>query len=202
MKFKVTGLILSAGKSGRIGEPKAFIKFNDKTFIAEIISKLEKICDKIVIVFGYDASKMINNLFADKNLSNYKDRLIVAVNQNFEYGMFSSLQCGLSRVNNCDFVLVHQIDQPSLPIEFYLDFSNQLEEGIDWLQPAYDGKIGHPIFINRKLVEKILQEDINSNLREFKRKNIFNQKIWNCNYSQIHQDIDTKDDYEKLIRGA
>lgn len=200
MKNKITGLILAAGKSGRIGEPKAFLKIGENTFIAEIILKLLRVCDSIVVVFGFDGNNLKVKLLEDEMLKNFSDKIQIEINKNFEAGMFSSLQCGLKKIRDCDFVLLHQVDQPLLPQKFYEEFVNQAERKIDWLQPSFDGKVGHPILISKKLADEILHEDVNSNLREFRKKETVKQKIWECSYPEIHQDIDTLEDYKKLIK--
>lgn len=195
---KIESIILAAGKSGRIGQPKPFLKFKDKTFISEIITKLNHFSEKIVIVFGFQGELMKENLFKDLSLKQINDKLIVEINRNYERGMFSSLQCGISKVGNCDFVLVHLVDQPQLPFEFYINFIEQLESNIDWFQPSFNKKPGHPVIMTRDIASKILLEDFDSNLRDFVRKNNLIKKIWECNYPQIHQDIDNIEDYEKL----
>ncbi len=199
-KNKITGLILAAGKSGRVGEPKAFLKIGDKTFVTQIISKLMSVCDSIIVVFGFDGDNLKTKLIDEEMLKNFSDKIQIEINRNFEAGMFSSIQCGLSEIQESDFILIHHVDQPSLSLKFYEEFIGQIEENIDWLQPSYDGKVGHPILISKKLADKILLENSNSNLREFKKKCMINQKIWQCSYPEIHQDIDTMEDYEKLIK--
>lgn len=200
MKIKITGLILAAGKSGRVGEPKAFLKIGEKTFITEIILKLMSVCNSIVVVFGFDGDNLKKKLLEDELLKNFSEKIQIVINRNFEAGMFSSLKCGLQQIQETNFVLIHQVDQPSLPIKFYKEFLIQADEEIDWLQPSFDGKVGHPILISKKLADEILLEDTNTNLREFKKKKVLKQKIWECSYPEIHQDIDTLEDYKKLIK--
>ena len=50
---KITGLVISAGLSGRMGKFKPLIEFDNKTFLEHIILKLDKICSRIIIVTGY-----------------------------------------------------------------------------------------------------------------------------------------------------
>lgn len=197
---KITGLILAAGKSGRVGEPKAFLKLNDKTFITEIILKLSSFCHSIIVVFGFDGDMMKIKLLSDEKLKSIIEKIQIEINIHYEAGMFSSLQCGLKKIKNSDFILIHQVDQPSLPLKFYEEFLKQADEEIDWFQPSFEGKVGHPILISKKLAEEILIEDTNSNLREFKKKKALKQKIWECSFPEIHQDIDTIEDYDKLIK--
>ncbi len=199
-KYKISGLILAAGKSGRIGKAKAFLKINNKSFISEIINKLYLVCEKIIVVFGFESEKMIDSLLKDNSTIDLLNKLKIVVNKNFESGMFGSIQCGLKELKDYDFVLIHQVDQPSLPQKFYYEFYKQIEKEADWIQPEFNGRLGHPIIIGQKLVNEILSEDSYSNLRLISKKKNFTKKLWKCNYFQILQDIDTPEDYEKLLK--
>ncbi|MEJ5305344.1 MAG: NTP transferase domain-containing protein [Ignavibacteria bacterium] len=201
MQNDLSAVILAAGKSGRIGKPKAFLKFNEKPFIVNILEKLLSFSEKIVIVFGYDAEKMIKLISDEKIYRDNQEKLILEVNEMYEKGMFSSIQCGLRRVKNSSFVLLHHIDQPGLPQKFYPEFISQIDEKFDWIQPSYLSRLGHPIIINQKVINLILTAPIESNLRFLKNGYEFNQKIWECSYPEIHQDIDTIEDYQKLSNG-
>ncbi len=201
MQNNLDAIILSAGKSGRIGEPKALLKFNGKSFIANILEKLLPLCNKIVIVLGYQSKQIFTSIVNEKIYSDHQEKIFIEINENFEKGMFSSIQSGLKQFRNSNYVLIHQVDQPGLPQKFYNEFASQIDERIDWLQPSYQGRLGHPIIINKKIVNLILVEPIDSNLRILKTKHQIIQKIWECSYPEIHQDIDTIEDYNKLLGG-
>jgi len=49
MNEKINGIILSGGKSSRMGEDKALLKVGAKTLIEIMIDKLKPFCDEIVI---------------------------------------------------------------------------------------------------------------------------------------------------------
>ena len=55
MKNKYAGLILTAGRSSRMGTHKALLKLNDKTFIEHItLNMIKSGCSKIIIVYSSD----------------------------------------------------------------------------------------------------------------------------------------------------
>ena len=55
----IHGIILSAGKSERMGSVKALIKRNDKTFIKTIIDNFKKAgIENIVVVLGFNREKI------------------------------------------------------------------------------------------------------------------------------------------------
>ncbi|MDZ7765978.1 MAG: nucleotidyltransferase family protein [Melioribacteraceae bacterium] len=54
MSNKLTGIILSAGLSGRMKAFKPLLKLpNGKTFIQSIVEKLSGVCDEIIVVTGF-----------------------------------------------------------------------------------------------------------------------------------------------------
>ena len=109
--------------------------------------------------------------------------------------MFSSLQCGLRNISQSDWILYHFVDQPSLPVSFYNEFVEQLSEEINWVQPSHKNNLGHPILFNRKVADMILKLSENNSLRDLSNDQRITKQIWNCNYPEVLQDIDTIDEF-------
>jgi molybdenum cofactor cytidylyltransferase len=111
--------------------------------------------------------------------------------------MFSSLQVGLREISDCDWLLYHFVDQPHLPQGFYSKFIDQIEKAYNWIQPQDKDQKGHPILIHKSLFPDILDSNSTS-LKEISHLHEIKKKIWNCKYPQVVEDIDTKEDYQKL----
>ena len=111
--------------------------------------------------------------------------------------MFLSLQTGLKKISNCDWLLYQFVDQPHIPEIFYKEIIKQIDNNIDWIQPAYNQKKGHPILLRKSLFSVILDSKIKS-LKEISQSSIIKKKIWNCTYPQVVEDIDTREDYQRL----
>jgi len=174
---------------------KPLLNYNGKSFLMTIIDKLSPVCESIFVVTGYN-KKMIEEHLAD-NLDDLKNRIDIVYNDNFEMGMFSSLQKGLSQCGNADWVLYHFVDQPDLPTEFYYEFIDEIDDTYDWIQPMNEGRKGHPILFSKNCYSTILQTPADSNLRDVSA-NITKKKYWDCAYKQIFSDIDTQEDYLKI----
>jgi len=197
MGIKINGFILSAGLSSRMKSFKPLLNFDGKSFIISIVEKFIPVCEKIGVVTGFQREEVeneINKYALESNLN----KIQIIHNPDYETGMFSSFKAGLKELSECDWLLYHFVDQPHLPNGFYPEFVNQIEIGFDWIQPEYNQKKGHPILINRSLFPKILDSKITS-LKEISYSVQINKKIWACNYKQVNEDIDTKEDYLKLI---
>ena len=193
----IYGLILSAGLSDRMGAYKPLLGYEGKSFIQNILDKLNYVCEKIIVVTGF-RSKDIEKNVRDLNNEEINSKIEYIINKNFKIGMFSSLQKGSRACSKADWVLYHFVDQPSLPSKFYTDFTGQIDEEHNWIQPKIKEQKGHPILFKRDLCQIILNAPLNSNLRAISNDPKVNKKFWECGYAEIFQDIDTEEDYSKL----
>lgn len=195
-KIKVIGLIIAAGFSSRMGKFKPLIDWNEKPFLTNIIDKLKLVCDKIVIVTGYN-SEAIEKYYSDLKQPN-KNKIKLIKNSDYEKGMFTSLKAGLNKITENSWVLYHLVDQPNLPNEFYQEFVAQVDETHNWIQPTFKRRKGHPILFNKKVISLILKSEDNSNLRIVSLSNKTIKKYWKCDYKEVHSDFDTPKDLEKF----
>ncbi len=191
-KFSIGGLVIAAGFSSRMGKFKPLLRYNGKSFLQNIVTKLDSVCDEIVVVTGH------NGNLIETELSLFQNKAKIITNENYKDGMFTSLQTGLKKTSNNNWVLYHFIDQPTLPNSFYKDFLEQINNEFDWIQPKYNRVNGHPILLNRKLANLILEAPHRSNLKEITHSPSIIKKHWDCNYPEIHDDIDTIERYNKL----
>lgn len=197
----IHAIILSAGASGRMKMFKPLADYNGKTFIHNIITKLDKICNVTIIVTGFNSDKLkseVLKILREKNQLKVIKKIKFAFNESFQNGMFTSLQKGISEVKECDWVLYHFVDQPGLQDNFYPEFIKQIDSDYNWIQPSYKNRHGHPILIRKDLFELIIKSSPDFNLREISRNLKVKKKYWECEYEEIFQDIDTEEDYSKL----
>jgi CTP:molybdopterin cytidylyltransferase MocA len=193
----ITGLLLCAGLSGRMGTSKALMIYNGLPFAVQITKKLLLVCNQVVVVVGHDSDNVIVEI--KKHLSAEEtSKVIFVLNENYQAGMFTSLQCGLRKISQSDWILYHFVDQPSLPVSFYYELVEQSSENINWVQPAYKNKLGHPVLFNHNVADMILQLSENNSLRDLSNDQRITKHIWNCNYPQVLYDIDTIEQFNNL----
>ncbi len=198
--MNINTLLVAAGLSSRMGKFKPLILFQDEPIIISIIKKLLPISNKIFIVTGFKEKEIITTIEEYFQKSVLKNKIVFVSNLEFEKGMFTSLQAGLKKAKDCDWLLYHFVDQPQLPQNFYTDFIAQIDDKYDWIQPAYKSRKGHPLLIRNSFFKSIVKADENSSLKELIRVSNANKIIWDCNYKEILNDIDTPEDYKELIR--
>ncbi|MCZ7603318.1 MAG: NTP transferase domain-containing protein [Melioribacteraceae bacterium] len=193
MHHSITGIILTAGLSGRMNSFKPLLKLNDgKTFIQNIAGKLIQVCDEVIIVTGFKSNEIEENLNSIKQ----KEKLRFVFNENYQLGMFTSLQAGLREANSKWF-LYHFVDQPSLPLSFYSDFIKQIDNQFNWIQPINNNRKGHPILFDDFVKNKILEISIDKTLRDVTQDNSIKKKFWECDTDLIFQDLDSPKDYKR-----
>ena len=196
---KVAGLIITAGRSSRMGIPKALLRFEDHSFLTSIIDKLSPVCDEIYIVLGYKGdqieeatlSKLNSLLNLQKLTIDTMRKINFVTNEKHREGMFSSLKKGIESAVQFEWILYHFVDQPGIPGFFYNDFIKERDSAFDWIQPVYDNYKGHPLLLHRTLFERILNLSDNSTLKQLSEDKNINRKYWHCDHPEVLQDFDS-----------
>ena len=131
--MNITGLVLAGGQSKRMGKDKAFLKFQGKTFLRNILESLDKYCSQIVIVINKKESLYENEI---KNL----DAEITFVKDKYPYkGPLNGILSSLEFIKN-ELVYITPCDTPLLNPEIIPYFA-QIINGYDAVIPDVKGKI-------------------------------------------------------------
>ena len=204
-----SGLLIASGLSSRISGFKPLLQYEGKSFLFTIIEKMLAALSNIVIVVGHEHLLLLHELETHFNSSLQKlnnklwqidSRITILFNENYQKGMFTSLQLGTKQLKDSDWILYHFIDQPNIPKEFYSEILKEHDSSVNLIQPVFVGRSGHPILFDKKVSSKIIDADYSSNLREIQKDESLIRGFWNCNYSEILEDIDTDDDYRILLQ--
>ena len=113
--IKAEILLLTAGKSSRMDQPKALLSIKGQSLISYQINRLKELGLPITIVLGAYADAI------SKVVTSKEVRLIL--NKDFEKGMGSSIAFGTTSIRNAnpeiDAILVCAIDQPLIPLDHF-----------------------------------------------------------------------------------
>ena len=187
----INSIILAAGESKRMGQPKPLLRFNDKTFLEHIISVLQcSYVDRITVVLGADAKIVEGSI----DLSGTH----LLVNKDYKKGQLSSLITGIKNVpEETEAVLVCLVDHPFITEELVNQIVNTFKERKSpIIVPVYQGKRGHPVLFARSLFNEILNAPEDKGARYVVYSN--EEKVCELETSEkgILIGIDTPEDYQ------
>ena len=147
----VSAILLAAGLSERMGEPKQIMPLGNSTIVEQTIDNLlGSRVSGVIVVLGHRAEEMI------KAIANRPVKIIV--NPIYHQGMSTSIVKGLSLVNNrAQAIMVALADQPlinSQTINRLIEESLGYDKGI--VIPTYQAERGHPIIFASEYKEELL----------------------------------------------
>jgi molybdenum cofactor cytidylyltransferase len=132
-----------------MGSPKALLSYRGRTF-ADALIEAFSICDETVVVLGHDSSRIRAGITG---------RVRFAVNPHPEHGQLTSLQCGLRAVPQADAVFFTPVDYPAIQLS---TVARLLPHAGSFAMPRYNGRRGHPVLINRDLIQELLTCETNA----------------------------------------
>lgn len=195
----LTGIILAAGLSQRMGTLKQLLPWQGKKTVLETVVETVLACpeidDEVRVVLGASREQVAPVLVA---LS--QPRLVPVENPSYRQGMLSSVQAGVRSLPETTRAFALFLgDQPLLASSLVRKLARQWRETQpDFLVPLYQGRRGHPVFIHRKYVPEILaMAEAEGGLRNLLRRH--GELIAFCPVDSpaIYQDIDYPEEYHK-----
>ncbi|HAQ37526.1 MAG TPA: hypothetical protein DCX89_09690 [Saprospirales bacterium] len=188
-----TVIILAAGKSSRMGQPKLKLLMPDGvSFLDHIIRQyLDVDCKQIILVLNSEDAGFLTDC-----KERYKDYLIV-INEYPERGRLFSLQTGIHAAGGKGFFFIQNIDNPfASPHLLNLLYENRHKA--DLIKPKYKGKGGHPILTSEKIAKDLLElKDLAISLRDFIA--FYPTHCVETEDKNILVNINTKEDLENFI---
>jgi len=145
-------IILSAGSSERMGEPKALLRFSeDEMFIQKITrTYVQSGVKQVIVVVNVDLYNSIHKLKIP-----LADEVDLIVNRYPEKGRFFSLQTGVHKLKPGNSCFFQNIDNPFTSAQVLTSLI-QNKEGADVIIPVFQSESGHPVLINPAVAKKII----------------------------------------------
>ncbi|MCU0496120.1 MAG: selenium cofactor biosynthesis protein YqeC [Anaerolineae bacterium] len=189
----IGAVVLAAGLSTRMGQPKMLLPWTDeRTIIEHIVYQLIRArIDQITVVTGH-YSREIKALLKPLEVQ-------VIYNKNYKTGeMLSSLKVGLGAFGgNIAAALVVLGDQPRLqPKTLYHLLHHYSESTHDLIIPSFQMRRGHPVLIGRRYWGEIQNLASDRSLRDFLNTHSERIHYVNIDNDSILRDVDTPQDYQ------
>jgi molybdenum cofactor cytidylyltransferase len=194
----VDGVILAAGQSRRMGEPKAALPTAaGESFLERAAHTLHAAgCRRVLVVVNAAASAR-----AEPNRGTERLDLEIVVNADANSEQIDSLRLALQRLDeSTDAVLVLPVDLPLIAVETAVAVVSAFrEQSGPVVVPAHGGVAGHPILLGRELFAEIAHGVWEEGMRSFLLAHVNLVRMVNVDDPGILIDIDTRDDYVRHI---
>ena len=189
----IGAVVLAAGKSTRMGEPKQLLPWNGRPLLEHTLANLRNIkLNEIVVVLGCGADAVRKRVDLD--------HLKVVENKNYEQGMGNSLGVGVSALAEAtDAVLIALADQPFVRSETYEQLIDQYRQSdAQIVIPTYRGFRGNPVLLDRSVFPEVMALNGDVGCRAIFGDHSDGITKVAVDDVGILLDIDTKDDFAKL----
>jgi len=188
----ISAIILAAGESKRMGQPKMLLKWGATTVINKVIATFQEAgVDDILVVLG-GAKEQVEQAIGDS--------ASMVFNASYAQGeMLSSVQAGLVGMKpETDAVLIGLGDQPQVEAgTVRLVMESYRRTGAAIVVPSYRMHRGHPWLVARTHWNTILRMHTPDSPREFLNRQSPEICYVDVDSPGILQDLDTPEDYLK-----
>ena len=186
----INAIVLAAGESKRMGKSKPLLRFNDKTFLDQIISAIRiSDADRITVVLGAKAEMIKNSI--DLSGTN------IVINKDYQKGQLSSLIAAIEDTpQETDAILVCLVDNPFITKEVINKIIAKFKETNNpIIVPVYNGQRGHPTLFSRSLFSELVNAPKEQGARYVLHSNAEKVLELETSESTILTGIDTPEDY-------
>ncbi|PAW27231.1 hypothetical protein BKC07_20580 [Peribacillus simplex] len=191
--MKMEAIVLAAGYSSRANAFKMTLPMGQMSVLEQTISKFEGLCSRVIVVAGFQAEIIQEEIVKIISENAYSFQIKFIYNENFDQGMFHSIQKGCNEVNAPTFFLTPG-DCPLVKKETVQLLAKHKGNVVI---PSFNYKGGHPIKLSSEVKQKILETNPESNLRVV--LDGYEKQYMNVDDAGVLMDVDTPEDYQKAI---
>jgi molybdenum cofactor cytidylyltransferase len=144
--MKIAAIVLAAGASRRLGQPKQLLAFRGKNLLNRSLQAAREAgCEPLLAVLGANA-ELIRPTIEDREAR-------IVINGEWSEGMASSIRCGVQALTDeTDAVILLACDQPQLDSAHLAALiAKWRDTHCDIIASKYGGTIGVPALFNRSM---------------------------------------------------
>ncbi len=192
---KIWALVLAAGESRRMGEPKLLLPFGGSTIIETVLQLIvDSRIDETMVVLGSEKTAL------EAQIDGFDVETVV--NEAYELGMLSSVQAGVKALpESAEAFLIFLGDQPMIPVKVIDDLIEAYRmSGNGIVLPVFREKKGHPVLIAATYREEIFTLFSEIGLRELMDRHADDVLHLPVESAAVCRDIDDPEDYRREIQ--
>ncbi|MEY2196761.1 NTP transferase domain-containing protein [Neobacillus sp. BF23-41] len=186
-------IVLAAGYSSRANTFKMTLPMGEMSIMEHTLSKFDGLCSRVIVVAGFQAELIQEEMVKLNSKNAYSFQIKFVHNEDFNHGMFSSIQKGCNEVTEPSFFITPG-DCPLVKKETVQLIA---EHKGNVVIPSFHYKGGHPIKLSSEVKQKILETNPESNLRSVLGG--FEKMYINVDDPGVIMDVDTLEDYQKAL---
>ncbi len=185
-------IILAAGNSSRLGQPKQLLDYQGKTLLRHTVEQALAVSSRVMVVTG---SK---NSIIDQETG----PAAAIYNENWQEGMASSIHKGLNEMllkyPETENILITVCDQPHIDASVFSELIGKRQSsGKKIIASCYSGTLGTPVLFSRSYFSDLLKLNGHEGAKKLLIK--YKDEVGQVIFEKGSVDIDTPEDYQKLI---
>jgi molybdenum cofactor cytidylyltransferase len=191
----ISGILLAAGESRRMGSPKALLHFQGQSFIERICTAfLTAGVDEFIVVLGARADDLRQALPSHPALR-------TVMNTRYFQGQLSSLMTGIGALSpESEAAVVNLVDHPLVTAEtIQALIASFRATPVPIIIASYQGRRGHPVLFSSRVYGEILAAPLDQGAKVVVRKDPSRVCELPLDDPGILADIDTPEDYARYV---
>ncbi len=189
-------ILLAAGESKRMGEPKQLLTWGNKTLIEHQIHTLIETGNPLIVVLGSHSDKIIPII--------QKKQVSIVINERWRNGMGSSVSTGVSfaweKYPQAEGVLIVLIDQPLVLSSHYRNLKAAFIPGKKQIlaSRAKDRWLGVPALFDAFYFDELIELDGDEGARGIIKK--YDSQVIPIDADEQLEDMDNQESYFQMQR--
>ena len=191
---KIPVILLAAGGSSRMGQPKQLLPWGEKTLIEHQVETLINVGNPVIVVLG-NASESVIPLLEKYDIG-------ISINKNWETGLGSSVVSGIMYVTenfpDAEGVMTTLLDLPLISVQHYQNLLKTFQPGTGQIiiSTSADGWKGVPAVFDKCYFDELKALKGDEGAKNIIRKHM--DKTIGMDCGVMLKDLDTPEDYQKL----
>ena len=190
--MKITGVILAAGSSSRMGRPKQLLTYQGRTFLQHAVDcAREADLDRVILVLGHEPETVLEKTDVQG--------VEVVINHEYGLGQSTSVIKGLETAGECDGVLFQLGDQPLVQTGVLNSIIGCFrKETPGAVVPVYQGTRGNPALVGKYFFDRIRTLQGDTGPRRILREEPEFVRLLPVEDEGVVRDIDTPEEWARL----
>ncbi len=192
-------IILAAGQSQRMGQPKQLLKIGEDSLIQHIVKVAGNTAyAPIVVVLGSNFEMIKKEITAYQVLPVY--------NPDWENGMGTSISTGIRAIRklnpNIRAVIILLVDQPLLKPNLLHDLETLYHQTTKKIIASkYNETIGVPALFDQSVFQELESLEGNTGAKKIIQKFVEKEEVAFVDFPEGRFDLDTQSDYKQFLKG-